>query len=151
MASVTVTARAAATADVVWEVLTDSSGWADWSDFSDSVREREGLDDPDGVGSIRQAWTAGVMPAREEVVTFERDKGLYEYVILSGVPVRDYRGTVRLAEHNGTTTIDWTASFRPLLPVPLAGTALEMVFRLVLGRTVRQLAGEAERRVAVGR
>lgn len=148
MATVTLTRTTSAPPDVVWEVLTRSADWAEWSDFTDSVREREGTDHPDGVGSVRTGWAAGLVPVREEVVTFEPDTHTYAYRLLSGLPVRDYRSTVTITAEDGGSVISWTASGKPPLPLPLADQASGLAMRVVLGRLVGALAKEAHSRAA---
>ena len=49
MATITRTARIAAPRDVVWDTLTASADWADWTDLSSSVRERDGEGHPDSL------------------------------------------------------------------------------------------------------
>lgn len=146
MADLTVTARSAAPRDVVWDVLVDSEGWAGWADFSDSVRTAEGRGHPDGVGAVREVWVGGVSRTRERVEVFDPEGGLYEYSLVGGPPLKDYRGRVRLADDGGGTRIEWRATFRPPLPLPGADLATGTAFRLVLGRITRDLAREAERR-----
>ncbi|CAN5175782.1 hypothetical protein BH23ACT9_BH23ACT9_35230 [soil metagenome] len=91
----------------------------------------EGEGHPDGVGSVREVWTAGLVPTRERVVTFDPDRGDYEYVMTAGPPLRDYRGRVRLTEDGEGTAVHWTATFRP--PLQLPGADLLAHVR-VLGR-----------------
>lgn len=147
-ALIQVSAHADAPPEVVWDVLTRSADWADWSDFSDSVRERDGVGHPDGVGSVRAGWVAGLVAAREEVVTFDPDEWRYAYVAVSGVPLRDYRGTVTLAADGAGTRITWEATGRSLLPIPGADLLNAALLRLVLGRQAGLLARAAERQTA---
>lgn len=148
MATVTRTARSSAPRDIVWEVLSRSADWADWSDVSASVREADGEGHPDGVGSIRQAWAAGLVKLREKVVTFEPETGTYEYVLLSGLPLKDYKSTVTLSDDGKGTKISWTSSAKPGLPLPLPGAdqVNGVAMGLVIGRLVKALAAEADRR-----
>ena len=146
MADITLTASTSAPPAVVWEVLTRSADWADWADFSNSIRERDGVDHPDGVGSIRKVWVAGLIPTREEVVTFDPDAGRYGYTLLSGPPVKDYQAAVSIDADGSGTRLTWNSTFRPALPLPGADHLSGLGFKLILGRLLKALTAEAERR-----
>lgn len=148
MAQLDLHARISAPRAIVWEVLTDSDRWAEWADFTHSVRVSPGEEDLDGVGSVREVWTAGLIPTRERVEVFDPDRGRYEYTMLSGPPLKDCRATVTLADDGDGTTVGWTASFRPVLPLPGADAVNAAVFRVILSRLLVALRRESERRVA---
>lgn len=144
MASATVTVTSAAPPDVVWDVLTRSADWDTWSDLSNSVREQEGTGHPDGVGSIRSAWAAGLVQVREEVITFDPERHVYAYTLLSGLPVRDYTSTVTLSPDGDGTRITWEPDGRPPLPLPGADRILGLALRGAMWRTATALARHAE-------
>ena len=148
MATITRTARIAAPRDVVWDTLTASADWADWTDLSSSVRERDGEGHPDGVGAVRQIWAGGVAKDREEVVTFDADAGIYEYVLLSGLPIKDYRGRAELVADGDHTVVTWTSQGKPPLPIPGADRVNGVAMGLVIGRLLSGLEAEAERRAS---
>lgn len=98
----------------VFALLHDVTTWPEWADFATARLERPGAPDPNGVGAIR-AFT-GHANTREEVVAVEQDRHL-GYVLLSGIPIRDYRADVRLAPTaSGGTEISWRSSFRAKVP-----------------------------------
>ena len=111
----------------VFALLHDVSTWPDWADF------------PDGVGAIR-AFT-GQANTREEVVAVEQDRH-FAYVLLSGIPIRDYRADVRLTPTaSGGTEISWQSSFTAKVP----GTTRLIEKRLgaFIDDTARRLASAA--------
>ena len=144
MGRVSTIVHARAEKQAVWDVLTDSDRWAEWGDFTDSVRVEGGDGHPDGVGSVREVWTAALLPARERVETFDPEAGVYEYSMLSGLPLRDYLGRVELtAADGGGTTIAWTVTWRTPLPLPLLDAATTQLLRVVIGRLAGALAARA--------
>ena len=123
----------------VFALLHDVSTWPDWADFATARLEREGSPDPDGVGAIR-AFT-GQANTREEVVAVEQDRH-FAYVLLSGIPIRDYRADVRLIPTaSGGTEISWQSSFTAKVP----GTTRLIEKRLgaFIDDTARRLASAA--------
>ncbi len=91
-----VTRVANAPRESVWALVADGARWKDWAGVIKSSLEREGEPPPDGVGAIRRL---GPPPfrSREEVVVWEPPSHL-GYVILSGMPVRNYRADIKLTE-----------------------------------------------------
>jgi Polyketide cyclase / dehydrase and lipid transport len=49
---------------------------------------------------------------REQITTFEPERRLC-YTLLSGAPVRDYRGTLMLESCGAGTKLTWTVQFEP--------------------------------------
>jgi hypothetical protein len=108
---VTAYARSAAPPEDVWRDLVDATAWSRWSRIPHAVREREGVPAPDGVGSIR-ALGVGGRGSREEVVVFE-PPGHFAYVLLSGLPLEEYRADVTLSADGDGTLITWRGRFVP--------------------------------------
>jgi uncharacterized protein YndB with AHSA1/START domain len=151
-----VTTVANAPREKVWALFADGARWKDWAAVVKSSLEREGLPPPDGVGSIRRL---GPPPfaSREEVVVWEPPSHL-GYVILSGMPVRNYRADIRLTESAGgavggaavagdaskvTTVIEWSATFDP--KIPRTGALLKVGLGAILGRFAKRAARYAEK------
>ena len=109
-----VRATSQAPAEVVWPLIGEAARWKEWSFLTRSGLDREGEPAPDGVGAIRRFTTLG-MGSREEVVSWEPPHHL-GYVILSGFPVRNYRGDVVLTADGGRTTLTWSSSFDTKIP-----------------------------------
>lgn len=130
--------------DVVWDLLADARGFSSWAFMSVSTLERWGDPEPDGVGAIRNLGSAGVV-SREQIVEFEPPHHL-AYVLLSGLPIENYRADVHLTETpSGGCSIEWRGRFD-------AGSAMGAVMRrfltFVLGDFVRRLKTEAPKRAA---
>jgi hypothetical protein len=109
-----VRATSQAPAEVVWPLIGEAARWKEWSFLTRSDLDREGEPAPDGVGAIRRFTTLG-MGSREEVVAWEPPHHL-GYVILTGFPVRNYRGDVVLTTDGDRTTLTWSSSFDTKIP-----------------------------------
>jgi hypothetical protein len=136
----------AAPPEVVFAVLVDGPGWAEWAPGVKAASyEREGDPAPHGVGAIRRFGAGRGPVSREQVVAFEPPRH-FAYVALSGpLPWHDYRSEVRLAPGPAGvgTAVDWSGSFRSR--VPGLGT---FIHRMVAG-FARGLVAGSERRAAV--
>ena len=74
-----------------------------------SAWDREAAPEPGGVGAIRRLGSAPFF-SREEIVEYEPPRHL-AYVLLSGMPVREYRSDVDLTVDGTGTEIRWRSSF----------------------------------------
>ena len=61
----------------------------------------------------------------------------YSYVLLSGLPVKDYRGDVTLEPVDGGTRITWRSTFQP--KVPLTGWLWRRALHRFVGEIVAAL------------
>lgn len=141
MEKIDISAHSAAPVERVWALLANARGWPEWAPFVTADLERQGSPQPDGVGAIRR-FTYGKSVARECVVAFEPPHWL-AYQLLSGLPVRDYRGDVTLqSTPDGGTALRWQAHFEPLIP----GTGWLVRRRLepFIGDVAQRLARRAE-------
>ncbi|MGN6161943.1 MAG: SRPBCC family protein [Marmoricola sp.] len=116
-----VTGTATATLDRsiahAWAVLADHVGMSSWGPGLKVTMDKVGSTDPNGVGAVRRISAPGPMPAIvEEITAFEPQRFL-GYRALSGVPLRDYRGEVELAEHEGKTWISYTVHADSRIPL----------------------------------
>jgi uncharacterized protein YndB with AHSA1/START domain len=143
MVEIEVRETIAAPAGAIWALLADAAGWARWSAFIESSLDRAAPGpDPDGVGAIRR-FKSRYTTTGEEVVAFEEARHL-AYVVLSGMPIRDYRADVTLTPTaGGGTEITWHSTFRPKLPGTghLIGSGLRRFMR----ELVADLRTEVER------
>jgi hypothetical protein len=124
----------------VYRLLADVATWPSWSGHKTTELVERGEGDGDGVGAVRILRRGGVR-SREQIVELVPDRRL-GYVLLSGLPLRDYRANVDLTPERGGTAIRWYSDFEAKLP----GTG--WLFRLALGRfmatAVESLAARAE-------
>lgn len=128
--------------DRVWSILADARSYRDWGVMSVSTLEREGSPEPDGVGAIRNLGTGAVM-SREEVVVFDPPHHL-GYVLLSGLPIENYRADVWLSELGvDRTRIVWSGSFDA---TGVTGRIMVPFLRFTLADFVRRLSKTATSR-----
>jgi uncharacterized protein YndB with AHSA1/START domain len=135
------TRSAAAPPETVWRWLADASSWSQWSRLTDTRLEREGSPEPDGVGAIRRFARSGGS-SLEEVVVFDPPRHL-AYVLLRGLPIRNYRSDVTLEPGGTGTLIRWHSEFDAKYPgtgVPMRG-----FIRMVLTDMCTRLVARAER------
>ena len=113
MAPITISATAHSIADAaaVFRVLKDAPDWPRWSMFDAVELNRPGRDEPHGVGSIRTFITR-ISRAREEVVELIPNRRL-AYVLLAGLPFRDYRAVVEIEPETTGSRVTWSCSFYP--------------------------------------
>jgi uncharacterized protein YndB with AHSA1/START domain len=130
-----VKARSSAPPERVWALLADARSWSRWAPFDEaSVEEGEGL------GELRRFRT-GRRTTRERVTGFDQPQR-FEYELVSGIPIRDYRAEVTLTPDSGGTAIRWHSRFRPKIP-GTGGLARRQLERFI-ERTAQGLAREAE-------
>ena len=135
--------RSAAPIEAVWAVVSDHAGWSTWTSLPRSVLRREGDDDRDGVGAVRE-FPVGGWTTVEEVTAFQ-PPDLLAYRLVTGLPgVRRYEATVRLAPHGSGTRIEWSGELEAW---PGTATALWWVCYGVVRGLAARAAHEAERRI----
>lgn len=143
MASFTLTREIRAPVETVFEVLTDHAGYSRLTPLRKSELEREGSEDPNGVGAIRRLTAVGP-PMREEVIAYEAPSR-FSYTVLSGLPVRDHVGTVELSEdEGGGTRMIYAVRTQPTLPV--VGFAVVAGIKQAIKGLIDGVAKESERR-----
>jgi hypothetical protein len=145
MQTVEAQAHSSASREAVWRLVADVSSWSRWGAWRETGLEREGTPPPDGVGAIRvlKSETRRPVVSREEVVVFEPPSRL-QYKLLSGLPLRDYRGTITLADApGGGTDITWRSEFDA--KIPLTGGFFRRALQRFIEDAAARLAREAER------
>jgi catechol 2,3-dioxygenase-like lactoylglutathione lyase family enzyme len=130
--------RIRAPAAEVWARLTDHAGLGDWSLFRGSVL-REGRENPNGLGCIRQLNAPG-MRITEEVTAWE-EGAHYSYQLRTGAPFRRHQGDVFVAEQDGVTWVRWAIRFDSWIPFTgrVTAWALQLVFNNALKKLKSQL------------
>lgn len=125
----------------VFALLADSSTYPDWSSIGGYKMERPGFSAPHGVGEIRVFFSYGIFKVREEIVELTADRFM-AYTLLSGLPMRDYRGETTLEPlANGGTRITWRSSF---LGVAGTGWFMRLFMAWVLATLTGALVAAAE-------
>lgn len=80
--------------------------------------------------------------AREEVIIDEPPRH-QAYVLVSGLPARDYRGDVWICDQSGGSVITWEVGFNPAYPA--TGSIIRLVMRWSIVLFAAALARQAER------
>jgi len=139
-------ARSRATPAAVFSLLKNSDTWPRWSLFNSFELERAENGECFGVGAIR-TFSTRVSKTTEQVTELIPDQKL-SYVLLSGLPLRNYQAVVQLSSpESGVTLVNWTASFQCRCGT---GWFWRISLNLILSRVAMQLAAAAEKLEPVG-
>ena len=119
--------------------------WPSWSPIDSVELEREGDDEPEGVGAVR-VLRSGKVTGRDTIAELVPERR-FAYTHASSLPVKDYRGEIDLQPTGDGTSIRWVSTFAPKIP----GTG--PLLRRGLGRFIADMtnglaAGAAARRAA---
>lgn len=130
-------ARATTTADpaTVYALLRDGATWPTWSPLGSFELAEPGETEREGLGAVRVFRTKqpiGEIASRERIVELIPNRRL-SYVLVSGMPLRDYRADIDLTPTaDGGTAIRWHSTFRAKIP----GTG--WLYRRTLARFIQQ-------------
>ena len=108
--------HATSTADpaTVYSLLREGATWPSWSPIESVELERQGADEPEGVGAVR-VLRRGRVEGRDTIAELVPDRR-FAYTHVSSLPVRDYRGEIDLEPSGDGTSIRWVSSFEPKIP-----------------------------------
>jgi hypothetical protein len=95
----------------VWRTLSDLEGWDQWGPWSKTKLDGEIRT----MVSDRTRLTGKPYVMRERVTALVPEER-FEYDLLSGLPIRNYRATVTLADAGSGTDIHWQSRFDPPWP-----------------------------------
>lgn len=104
------TSRAAP--EQVYALLTDSMSWPAWSPVQKAEIEIPG--GPGGQGEVR-TFRTGPVATKEEVVVCSPPHE-YSYLLISGIPVRNYRSDITIERTATGSKIVWRSEFEPRWP-----------------------------------
>jgi len=99
--------------EIVWPLLGDFTK-TPGSGIKVDV-EKQGDNEANAVGAIRKI-TIGKVCVREILVSATPPSS-FTYRILSGAPMKDYFGKVRLEQKESSTVIHWSAELTPKIPL----------------------------------
>ena len=99
-----------------WKVLSDHVGMSAWGPGIKVTMDKAGIDDANGVGAVRRIAAPGPAPAIVEEITAFEPNAFLAYRAVSGVPLKDYRGEVRLAARGGTTWVEYAIHVDARMP-----------------------------------
>jgi hypothetical protein len=142
MLRIDASAHSSADAGAVYALLADGATWPTWSPIDSFTLERPGDTAREGVGAIR-VFRTGRITSRERLVELVPGRRL-SYVLLSGLPLRDYRADVDLTPNGTGTDIRWRSSFTAKIP----GTG--WLYRRQLGRFIQRMVDGLAARAAGG-
>jgi len=126
----------------VYALLADGATWPTWSGIGSFELRQPGDGGGEGLNAVR-VFRTGRTTSVERLVELVPGRRL-SYVLLSGLPLRDYRADVDLLPADGGTLIRWHSTFAAKRP----GTG--WLYRRVLARFIRKgVDGLAEHAAAV--
>jgi len=113
--------------------------WATVSDFTRAPSpaiiievEKEGDPEASGIGAIRNINIKGAK-AKERLEAVDAPNSI-TYSMLSGAPVKEYLGTVKVIAQNGATLINWDVKLIP--KIPGIGWIVAMVIKKAINRYI---------------
>jgi uncharacterized protein YndB with AHSA1/START domain len=130
-----VNSRSAAPPERVWALLADARSWPRWAPFDEAA-----VEEGEGLGELRRFQT-GRRTTRERVIGFDPPRR-FQYELVSGIPIRDYRAEVTLTPDGDGTAIRWHSHFRA--KIPGTGGLVRRRLERFIERTAQGLAREAE-------
>ena len=131
--SVEITRDSIAPPSDVYPLLADIPGWATWVRAITSCAAEPYDPSQPGTGVVRRVTSFGFMVARE-VILVDDPPNFHQYSVISGLPVKDYDGRVRVEPRDGGSRVIWGIAFDPVIP----GTG--KVIQLWLTPVIRMLA-----------
>ena len=129
-------------AEVAFDVFTNGSGYPHYTPVRRVEVERPGEEGSDGTGAVR-VLHAGVGRVRERVLEY-RPPDRFVFEILSGAPVRSYRGLLRFEPAGSGCRVTYEVDLEPL--VTGTGWAVAAGFRSAIEALMRIAGPEARRR-----
>ena len=130
----------------VYDVIQDLERWPDWmKGIRKAGWEKRGAPGT-GVGGVRRLGAPG-LSIREEILA-GTPPGHHSYTMLSGMPVKNHRGDIRIEGRPGGSRITWYVSFDSR--IPLLGGLLRRIIKSTITNGAAGLAAEAERRADRG-
>ena len=103
------TAHSDAPRSEVWKKLSDLEGWHEWGPWTKTALDGEIRT----MVSDRKRLTGKPYVMKERVAALVPEER-FEYDLLSGLPVKNYHGTVTLSDaEGGGTDIHWASRFDP--------------------------------------
>ena len=143
MIEFTLTRTTSAPIDAVFDRFIDHANYKNMTPLRTSELVKPGESEAHGMGSIRRLGFIG--PSQTEIVTeFERPTP-FSYRLLSGLPVRDHTGTIRLVETDAGTRVTYAVRSIPSAPIPGLGLVLGFLLEQGISRLLDGIVQAAER------
>lgn len=138
------TALSAAPPAAVFALLADIDTWSEWGAWDRAELEAPDPSGGGGVGAIRRLTSRALgrtIVSRERVEEVVPERRIV-YALLSGLPLKGYRGVIELAPEGAGTRISWSSSFDP----EVWGTG--WLHRAILGKFIADAARAVARAAA---
>lgn len=140
-----VKAESTASAAEIYALLADGATWPVWGGFTSYEPHQAGEDGAEnGVGAVRTFHTRRrfqTVHSRERIVELVPDRRL-SYVLVSGIPIHDYRASVDLLPTARGTVVHWHSTFTP--KIPGTGRFIQRTLEKVIGGAASALGRYAE-------
>ena len=127
-----VEAHSSAPLEAVFSIVADGARWPTCTPLGSFTLERFDADGNEGPGAMR-VFSTGPFRTREQVVEVTPPRH-FSYVMVSGLPIRNYRADIDLEARPDGTLLHWRAAFEAKVP----GTG--WLFRSYLKRFLQQSA-----------
>ena len=137
----------AAPADAVFAILADHAGYTRFPGVRSAIVTQPGLDDPDGLGAIREVYLGSAW-FREEITAFEPGRRLEYRILDSRPPIEHLIGRITLAPAESGCAVEWLSTFR--ITTPLVGGIMTVIAQWQMGKGFAS-ALEAADRLALAR
>ena len=124
-----------ASPEAVYDLLANGSTWPTWSGIDSFELAEPGDEGGESLHAVRHFRT-GRTTSIEQLVELVPGRRL-SYVLLSGLPLRDYRADVDLLPSDGGTLIRWRSTF--VAKRPGTGWLYRRALARFIGGTVRGL------------
>jgi hypothetical protein len=125
---------------ITYQVLDDVDCWHVWMPGVREAQWESSAEEADG--PIRSMRARGIT-VREQIVVADAPHH-QGYVMLSGLPVKNYRGDVRIEPRADGCLITWEARFNATIPA--TGNLIRLAMRASFAKIASALAREAQRR-----
>jgi uncharacterized protein YndB with AHSA1/START domain len=104
-----------ASPETVWALVSDATKYPSWGPWIDGHYKKAGEEAARGVGAVQvlrseQRYMGRHITSVERILEVEEDRHL-AYLVIRGMPVRNYRGEVTLTPAEDGTHIRWTADW----------------------------------------
>ncbi len=133
--SLTVEMPFSASAEVLWQALSEHEAMPNWWPLKSVSLDREGAEERNGVGAVRCMKGLGIA-LEEEVVAWNSGRG-YDYRLRRGAPMKNHLGTVRILPRGETNLVQWRIEFRSTIPG--GGAITQWLLRKLITHVLRNL------------
>ena len=141
-------ATAKAPPEAVWALVSDPTTYPSWGPWSDGRYDNTGEEFGSGVGAVRvlrsaQRYMGRSFSSVEKILVFEEGRHL-AYVVIGGIPVRNYRADVTLTPDADGTRVRWAATWDNTLLGRMAQRGLRTFYPEMMAGLVAAVEQDAD-------